>query len=188
MLHASGLRENSPSSLGLCQHATPHSTVRNMNRFLIISLMLAGPVLGQSSGSTSGAKPSPPDCSGMYTFLQEGEFVQLTVEDNGTVTGLVSRYNDAGGDQKTFVEHFFKTGKIDGNSLSFTTKIAQNISYEFKGAVERGEGKTPEDEAYYVLKGTLMQNKMGSDKKMTSESQPVEFKSFPRDSIADAPK
>lgn len=159
-----------------------------MNRFLIISFMLAGSVFGQTSGSMTIAKPSAPDYSGMYAFLQEGEFVQLTVEDNGAVTGLVSRYSDAGGDPKTFVEHFFKTGKMNGKSLSFTTKIAQNISYEFKGAVERGEGKTPEDEAYYVLKGTLTENKIRSDKKTTSEQQQVEFKSFPRDANTDAPK
>lgn len=124
----------------------------------------------------------------MYGFLQEGEFVQLTVEDNGTVTGLVSSYSDENGGHKTFVDHFFKQGKLEGTSLSFATKIAQDISYEFKGTVERGDGKTPEDEAYYVLKGTLTQNKIGSDKKTTSESQPVEFKSFPRDANTDAPK
>jgi len=150
--------------------------------------MLAGSVFGQTSGSMTIAKPSAPDYSGMYAFLQEGEFVQLTVEDNGTVSGLVSRYSDAGGDHTAFVEHFFKQGKLEGNDLSFTTKIAQSISYEFKGTVERGEGKTAQDEAYYVLKGTLTQNKIGSDKKSTSESQQVEFKSFPRDATTDAPK
>ena len=124
----------------------------------------------------------------MYSFLQEGEFVQLTVEDNGTVTGLVSRYRDVGADQRTFVEQFFKQGKMDGKNLTFTTKIVENISFEFKGTVERGEGKTPADEAYYLLKGTLTQNKTGSDKKTTSESQPVELKSFPREADTAAPK
>ncbi|MGH9530084.1 MAG: hypothetical protein ACRD2S_09230 [Terriglobales bacterium] len=155
---------------------------------MMIALMLAGPLLGQSPVNTSGAKEPQPDYSGMYGFLQEGEFVQLTVEDNGTVTGLVSCYSNAGGDHKTFVDHFFKQGKMDGKTLSFTTDIAQDISYEFKGTVERGEGKTPADEGFYVLKGTLTQNNIGSDKKTTSESQAVEFKSFPRDASTDAPK
>ena len=159
-----------------------------MNRLLIVSFMLAGSVFGQTSGSMTIAKPSAPDYSGMYTFLQEGEFVQLTVEDNGTVTGLVSRYSDAGGDHTAFVEHFFKQGKLEGDNLSFTTKIAQDMSYEFKGTIERGNGKTAQDEAYYMLKGTLAQNKIGSDKKAISESQQVEFKSFPRDATTDAPK
>ncbi len=158
-----------------------------MKKLLIISLMFVGSMAGQAP-NMSGTKSAAPDYSGMYTFLQDGEFVQLTVEDNGTVTGLVSRYSDAGGDQKTFVEHFFKQGKMDGKNLSFTTKIVQNISYEFKGTIERGEGKTPADEAYYLLKGTLTQNKIGSDKKTTSESQPVEFKSFPREADTDATK
>lgn len=152
-----------------------------MNRILIISLVLAVSMAAQTAPGAPGKQPVSPDYSGMYSFLQEGEFVQLTVEDNGTVTGLVSRYSDADGDHKTFVEHFFKQGKVDGKSLTFSTKTAQDISYDFKGAIERGEGKAPADEAYYVLKGNLIQNKIGSDKKIKSESQPVEFRSFPRD-------
>ena len=159
-----------------------------MNRFFMVALMLSSSMLAQTMPNTNGAKPSLPDYSGMYSFLQEGEFVQLTVEDNGLVTGLVSRYGDASSDHTAFVEHFFKQGKLAGNDLSFTTKIAQGMSYEFKGAIERGEGQTAQDEAYYVLKGTLTANKIGRDKKTTSESQQVEFKSFPRDSNTDAPK
>lgn len=159
-----------------------------MNRLFIVALIFSGSMLAQTTPDANGAKPSLPDYSGMYSFLQEGEFVQLTVEDDGLVTGLVSRYSDAGSDHTAFVEHFFKQGKLAGNDLSFTTKIAQDLSYEFKGTIERGEGKTPQDEAYYVLKGTLTENKVGTDKKTTSESQQVEFKSFPRDANTDAPK
>lgn len=153
-----------------------------------VALIFASSMLAQTVPSANGAKPSPPDYSGMYTFLQEGEFVQLTVEDNGIVTGLVSRYSDAGSDHTAFVEHFFAQGKLAGKDLSFTTKIAQGMSYEFKGTIEPGEGKTPQDEAYYVLKGTLTENKVGPDNKTTSEAQQVEFKSFPRDANTDAPK
>jgi hypothetical protein len=34
----------------------------------------------------------PQAYSGMYSFLKEGEFVQLTVEDAGRVTGFISRF------------------------------------------------------------------------------------------------
>ncbi len=156
-----------------------------VNRLFIVVLIFSSSMLAQT---VPGAKPSSPDYSGMYSFLQEGEFLQLTVEDNGIVTGLVSRFSDAGSDHTAFVEHFFAQGKLAGNDLSFTTKIAQGLSYEFKGTIERGEGKTPQDQAYYVLRGTLTENKVGPDKKTTSESQQVEFKSFPRDPNADTPK
>src|SRR5437868_11707924 len=109
---------------------------------------------------TSQAKPPDrpgAEYSGMYSFLKEGEFVQVTVEDAGRVTGFVSRYGDIESDKGAFLDQFFKKAKLDGKSLSFTTDTVHGTWYEFKGTVERGEGKNVGDEAYYVLKGTLLQ-------------------------------
>jgi hypothetical protein len=55
------------------------------------------------------------------------------------------------------------------------------IWYEFKGTVERGEGKNVGDEAYYVLKGTLLQYTTDVNKKTLAKSREVSFKSFPQD-------
>jgi hypothetical protein len=162
-----------------------------MNRSLMILLTLAGltlsiPMFGQTKPGRDDSRHTADDYSGMYTFLQEGEFVQLTVEDNGSVTGFVSRYKDGEGNDHPFLDHFFKQGKLDGKKLSFVTENVDNVSYEFKGTIERGEGKKPEDEAYYVLKGVLTQYQIEADKKTSTKSQSVVFKSFPQD--ADAPK
>jgi hypothetical protein len=119
--------------------------------------------------------------SGMYSFLREGEFVQLTVEDNGRVTGFVSRYGDSESDHDVFLDHFFKSGKLDGNQLAFTTEIVHGISFEFRGTVNRGEGKNPGDEAYYTLKGTLIENTTDSANKTSTTSHEVALKSFPQD-------
>jgi len=54
----------------------------------------------------------------MYSFLQDGEFVQLTFEDKGNVTGFISRYGDLESDRGEFLDLFFKSGKLDGQSLS----------------------------------------------------------------------
>jgi hypothetical protein len=121
------------------------------------------------------------DFSGMYSFLRDGEFVQLTIEDAGRVTGFVSRYGDSESDRGAFLDQFFKQGKLEGIKLSFTTDIVHGVWYEFKGTIERGEGKTPGDEAYYILKGTLTEYRTDADKKVTSKSREVTFKSFPRD-------
>jgi hypothetical protein len=119
--------------------------------------------------------------SGMYTFLQEGEFVQVTVEDEGHVTGFVSRYGDQDSDKGAFLDQFFKTGKLDGDKLAFTTDTVHGVWYDFKGTVERGEGKNPGDEAYYLLKGTLTENVTDANKKVTSRSRTVTFKAFPQE-------
>ena len=55
------------------------------------------------------------------------------------------------------------------------------VWFEFKGTVERGEGKNPGDEAYYVLKGTLTDNTSDAQKKVTTHSHDVLFKMFPEE-------
>jgi len=117
--------------------------------------------------------------SGMYMFLRDGEFVQITVEDEGRVTGFISRYGDDESDRGVFLNQFFKEGKLDGTQLNFVTQVVHGVWFEFKGQVVRGPGKTPQDEAYYRLEGTLLESRW-QDKKVSSTSHQVIFKSFPR--------
>lgn len=134
------------------------------------------------AGQTPQQNPtSAADYSGMYSFLREGEFVQLSVEDAGKLTGFVSRYGDSDSDRGAFLDQFFKQGKLDGTKVSFTTETVHGVWYDFQGTIGRGEGKTLADEGYYVVKGTLTEYHTDADKKVTSKSQEVKFKSFPRE-------
>jgi hypothetical protein len=144
--------------------------------FILLSYTLAA----QSSPSASATKAAP-DYSGMYSFLEDGEFVQVTVEDQGRVSGFISRYGDLDSDRGAFLDQFFKQGQLEGKKLNFTTNTVHGVWYEFKGTVERGQGKNPGDEAYYVLKGMLTEYNTGTDKKTSSRSREVAFKSFPQD-------
>ncbi len=128
-----------------------------------------------------GAATPAADYSGMYSFLRDCEFVQITVEGQGRVTGFVSRYGDSESDRGDFLDHFFKTGKIEGDQLAFTTETVHGVSFEFHGTVERGQGRKLGDEAYYVLKGTLVENATDEAKKTSSRSHEVVLKSFPQD-------
>ncbi len=155
--------------------------------FVLLALLLAGAqakpdrqnpdrqTKDQQSPAASGA-----DYSGMYSFLRDGEFVQVTVEDHGNVIGFVSRYADKESDSG-FLDHFFKSGKLDSHQLAFTTETVHGVSFEFRGTVERGKGKSRGDEAYYVLKGTLVENTTDEAKKTSSLSYEVVLKSFPQD-------
>ena len=131
--------------------------------------------------TTAPATPPSENYSGMYSFLREGEFVQVTVEDAGKVTGFVSRYGDGDSDRGAFLDQFFKQGKLDGKKLSFTTETVHGVWFEFAGTVDRGEGKSPADEAYHVIKGTLTDSRTEADKKVSSKSREVVFRSFPQD-------
>jgi hypothetical protein len=154
--------------------------------FVLLAWMLAGAYANPNSQSKDGQAqpPSPPtpaaDYSGMYSFLRDGEFVQISVEDHGHVIGCISRYADAEGNGG-FLDHFFKLGKLDGNQLSFNTETVRGVWFEFQGTIERGEGKSRGDEAYYVLKGTLLENTIDEAKKISSHSRQVVLKSFPED-------
>jgi hypothetical protein len=146
-------------------------------------ILLACSALVAGRNPPQNATPATPGeaYSGMYSFLREGEFVQITVEDAGSVTGFVSRYGDSESDRGAFLDQFFKQGKLDGTKLSFTTDTVHGVWYDFKGTIERGEGKTPADEAYYIVKGTLTEYRTEADKKVTPKSREVQFKSFPRE-------
>jgi len=145
-------------------------------------LLISSCLTGQDSAQQPPSPKNPvEDYSGMYAFLQHGAFVQDPVEAAARVTGLVSRSGDLESDRASFLEQFFKTCKLDGNKLSFTTDTVHGVSHDFKGAVEREEGKNVGDEAYYVLKGTLVQYSTDANKKTLAKSREVSFKSFPQD-------
>lgn len=158
-----------------------------LSEFLPFLLLACSSLLAAQGPSQSAANPSE-NYSGMYSFLREGEFVQLTVEDDGRITGFVSRYGDSDSDRGAFLDQFFKQAKLDGNKLAFTTDTVHGVWYEFKGTAERGEAKTHSDEGYFLLKGVLTQYRTSVDKKMTSTPHTVTFKSFPNDTDASPPR
>jgi hypothetical protein len=156
----------------------------------VLPVIVLSCTLLSAQNTTSSAPPPQPaeNYSGMYSFLQDGEFVQLNIQDAAHVTGFISRYGDLESDHGQFLDHFFKSGTLDGRKLGFITETVHGVSFEFKGSVERGPGKTPGDEAYYLLKGTLIQNTEDANKKTSSKSREVSFKSFPQDVDAAPPK
>src|SRR5690349_13250149 len=72
--------------------------------------------------------------SGMYTFLREGEFVQVTVEE-GKVSGFISRFGDRDSDRGVFLDQFFSKASLDGKKLTFATKPIHGTWYEFAGTI-----------------------------------------------------
>lgn len=149
---------------------------------LQIAVFVFVAILVASSQTTAPATLPGSEYSGMYSFLRDGEFVQVTVEDQGRVSGFVSRYGDLDSDRGAFLDHFFKReSKLNGDQLNFITETVHGVWFEFQGTIERGDGKKPGDEAYYVLKGTLSEKSTDQAKKTSSRSREVAFKSFPQD-------
>lgn len=148
-------------------------------RFAILLWLLGSSVLLCSAQQTTA--PASPDYSGMYSFLKEGEFIQITIEEKGAVSGFISRYGDSPSDKGSFLDQFIKSGNADGGKLNFTTESIHGVWFTFDGTFGRGPGKNPDDEAYFVVRGTLTRLSTDEQKKAVSQARQVEFKSFPRD-------
>ncbi len=137
---------------------------------------------------SSGASPNSDDISGMYTFLQEGEFVQINVEDGARVTGFVSRYGTADADKGAFLDQMFTEASLKGKHIEFKTRVVHGVSYEFSGTVERGPAKSAADEGYRIIRGKLTEYTEDENKKTNARSRELTMKSFPQDAMGDRPQ
>lgn len=144
-------------------------------RRLLICVVLIGAVPYVAAQATPAVSN---DMSGMFTFLREGEFVQLTVED-GQLSGFVSRFGLTDSDKDEFIDQFFEKASLQGNHLTFKTKTVHAVWYEFDGAWTTIAGKQKGEEGYRELNGRLTMHKADASGKDEAVERTVEFKSFP---------
>ncbi len=151
--------------------------MRNLQILSVVFLLACA-----AAAQTQTKAPTPSDdYSGMYSFLKEGEFVQVNLEGQGKVTGFISRFGDQESDRGQFLDQFFKQGSLQGNRIQFATQEVHAVRFEFKGTIGRGAGKTPDDEDYYEMKGTLTEYTTDTNHQTSARSREVTFKSFPQD-------
>ena len=130
------------------------------------------------AAQTAGAPAVSNDMSGMFTFLREGEFVQLTVED-GQLSGFVSRFGDTQSDKDEFIDQFFEKAALQGNHLTFKTKTVHAVWYEFDGKLTTVAGKLKGEEGFRELDGKLTMHKEDATGKEQVMQRTVQLKSFP---------
>jgi hypothetical protein len=158
--------------------------MKNILRIAAFILLVAAAAMAQTEPA---AEPQIGDeITGMYSFVREGEFVEIEV-DNGKVTGVVSRFKDDDPEKAEFVDQFFDEAKLEGTRLSFRTKLAGGVWFEFSGVVERGAGKTPSDEGYWNIRGTLTVRRTPNDGNVTQKTSELTFRSFPQEPEPAAP-
>lgn len=150
---------------------------------LAVAMLLAATLAVAQSQPPKTAAPGN-DYSGMYSFLEEGEFVQINLEEGNRLTGFISRYSDS--EKASFVDHFFEKAEFHDHDIRFSTRKVHGIWFEFKGAVSRGPGATRNAEAYYVIKGTLTQYTSDAKQVVAAKEREVTFRSFPQDSEDEA--
>jgi hypothetical protein len=157
-----------------------------MKHFFAVFLITVLACAAQTQAPNS--KPASEDISGMYSFQQEGEFVQINIEEGTRVTGFISRYGDSDADKGQFLDQMFTEGSLKGNHIQFKTRVVHGVSYEFSGTVDRGQAKSAAEEGYRVLRGKLTEYTEDANKKTNAKSREVTLKSFPQDATADRPQ
>ena len=139
------------------------------------ALALAGPPKRSSAPTVSIG-----DFSGTYTFLRDGDDLQINLQ-NGKLDGYVTRYGETEADKSVQLQHLIEKSSLIGDELSFTTAKIHGVWFEFKGRARHGDGKTPSEEGFYVLEGTITRYETGADKTTTAKSRDVQFRSLPSD-------
>ena len=166
-----------------------------ISRMAVLVLWLAALGAAQKSVQNQPAAPAPgagnpaaEDISGMYSFVNDGEFVQINLEPAG-VSGYVSSHGELESDRGVFLDHFFSSASVHGHDVVFATKPVHGVWFEFKGRFDRGKAKDKTEDGYYVLRGSLTEFVTDAAKKTTSRSREVEFKFLaqPGDETPSAP-
>jgi len=151
-------------------------TFRVWNTAIIACLL--GAIAVCATAQSAPAKPAAaPDYSGRYSFLQDGEDVQLN-QEAGRIDGYIERFGESDSDRETMLQHTFAKATLAGDNLSFSTKPVHAVWYEFKGRIERGAAKTRAEDGYYQLVGTLTEHRQKDGKETTAKSRQVTLKLF----------
>ncbi len=158
---------------------------RSTESVLLLALMAAVSASGWAQRETAGSTFES-DPTGMYSFLHEGEFVQITIDDwnapegkeTFNVSGFVSRYGDESSDKDQFLDQFFSKGTLKGDGLTFSTKQVHGTWFDFQGEIHRGDAKSRAEEGFYVVKGTLTENRL-REGRTTARQREITMKMFP---------
>ncbi len=120
------------------------------------------------------------DISGTYSFVHDGETLQLNLQE-GRVNGWVTRFGEGDSDRGQRIDQFLEKAALQGDQLSFTTKVIHGVWFEFQGRVARGPAKTRSEEGYFVIQGTLKQYTTDANHKVSARERQVEFRLFPEE-------
>jgi len=116
------------------------------------------------------------DISGMYSFLHDGESVQLNL-DHGKLNGWVTSFGFLDSDRDTLLDRFFDKASLQGDHIYFLSKRIHGCWLEFTGRISRGEGRVRGQEGYYTLVGTLTQYTTDAETKVSAKQREVTLKS-----------
>jgi len=148
--------------------------MRNLFRAALLFLCLF-------SFGIAGAQVGDDEIANSYTFLGEDEELQLSAVPGNILLGYVNTHGVGETDRHLLLAMFFQKGTVEGNQIYFITKPVHGLRYEFKGKISRGPGRSPAEEGYFQIIGTLTQLLADEEGKVASHSREATFRSMPFD-------
>ncbi|MBV8206798.1 MAG: hypothetical protein JO041_08390 [Acidobacteria bacterium] len=140
-----------------------------------------GKRLPPAPARTAGQQASR--CSGAYSFLREGEVLQLTIQPgeqapSTKVTGFISRHGELESDHGTLLDHWIRNGSLQSSELQFRTATIHGVWFEFEGSVSNGA--TPAGEGTgCVIRGKLTEHLLDANHHERAQWRMVELKPLP---------
>jgi len=104
----------------------------------------------------------------LYTFLHEGETVQINIE-HGHVSGYVTRKENG-----TQVDQKFESAVLEGDRLTWSTRPMHGTYFSFDGQISHDPNASKDKRGFYKIRGTVTTHKRGnaSEKQLTMQSLP----------------
>jgi hypothetical protein len=74
------------------------------------------------------------------------------------LSGYISRLGNEDSDRGAALTFLFEHTALNGERLSFTTRMVHGVWFSFDGTIVRGPGRTRTEDGYYLLEGELVEH------------------------------
>jgi hypothetical protein len=104
-----------------------------------------------------GATDFPAEATGFYRFRDDAQGVRIISHD-GEISGYLLKFGKGTSDRDMVLGYDFSEVAGTRNQIYFTTRQVHGIWYGFEGQVVPHRGLNHDDQANYILQGTLTEH------------------------------
>jgi hypothetical protein len=119
-----------------------------------------------------GATEFPAEAMGFYRFRDDAQGVRIISHD-GEISGYLLKFGKGISDKDMVLGYDFSEVAGTRNQLYFTTRQVHGVWYGFEGQVVQQHGLSHDDQANYILQGTLTEH---DEAQQTTQSAPIRLR------------
>ncbi len=104
-----------------------------------------------------GATDFPAEATGFYRFRDDAQGIRI-ISHGGEISGYLLKLGKGTSDKDMVLGYDFSEVAGTRNQLYFTTRQVHGVWYGFEGRVIQQRGLSHDDQANYILQGTLTEH------------------------------